>query len=245
MLYAELTTTPTPESYCGVTMGAATIPHKKAQLLEVLVKIGLAYLIGSLLGALVVGKLFGGVDIRRQGSGNAGGTNALRTQGLWFALLVVVVDVGKGALAAGWLPGLEIPGIEAGSISVVWLGTYCGIAAVVGHVFPVFFGFAGGKGVATLVGAVAALSIKAAIVALVCFAVSLLLTGFVGLSSMIATASLSVFAWRSFGVGSPFFGFSVAMLLFVIFTHRSNIVRMRQGTEDRKRSIMLFRRWIN
>lgn len=200
---------------------------------------------GSLLGALIIGKLSGGVDIRREGSGNAGGTNALRTQGFTFALMVVVVDVGKGVLAAGWLPGLEIPGIAAGPLSDLWLGVFCGIAAVVGHVFPIFFGFAGGKGVATLVGAVAALSIKAALVAVACFVLALLLTGYVGLSSMLATASLSVFAWYSWGVTSPFFGFSLAMLAFVIFTHRSNIVRMKKGIEDRNSSVMLFRRWMN
>ncbi|MEM7281252.1 MAG: glycerol-3-phosphate 1-O-acyltransferase PlsY [Pseudomonadota bacterium] len=213
-------------------------------MMEVLVKTGLAYLMGSVLGALLVGKLFGGVDIRKVGSGNAGGTNALRTQGFLFALLVVVVDVGKGALAVAWLPGLAIPGVVPSGWSQVQLACICGAAAVVGHVFPIYFSFKGGKGVATLVGAVAALSIKAALIALLCFVVLLLLSGFVGLSSIVATGSLAVFAWLNFGLNSSWFAFGLGMFLFVLFTHRSNIARMLNGTEDRKRSIMVFHRWL-
>ncbi len=211
---------------------------------EILIKTGIAYLMGSILGALLVGKIFGGVDIRKVGSGNAGGTNALRTQGIWFALLVIVVDIGKGALASGWLPGLTLPGVPESSWSHLQLATVCGAASVVGHVFPIFYGFKGGKGVATLVGAVVALSVEPALIALACFVVVLVLTGFVGLSSILATASLVVYAWSTYGLESSWFWFGLAMLVFVVFTHRGNIKRMLKGTEDRKRAIMVFHRWL-
>ena len=211
---------------------------------EIIVKTGFAYLMGSVLGALLVGRIFGGVDIRKVGSGNAGGTNALRTQGIGFALLVVIVDIGKGALASGWLPGLTLPGIPASGWSELQLATLCGAASVVGHVFPIFYGFKGGKGVATLVGAVVALSVTPALIALACFVAVLVLTGFVGLSSIVATASLVVYAWLTFGVDSSWFWFGLGMFLFVIFTHRSNIGRMLNGTEDKKRRVMVFHRWL-
>ena len=104
-------------------------------MLELGVKFLLSYFIGSLMGAMIVGRFRGGVDIRRLGSGNAGGTNALRTQGLVFAIGVVIIDVGKGAFAAGVIPLLNIPfvGIDP-TISRVWLTLACGAAAVFGHV---------------------------------------------------------------------------------------------------------------
>ena len=108
-----------------------------------------AYLLGSLSGSLLLGKLRG-VDIRTQGSGNAGGTNAFRTQGAKFALGVVVVDIGKGALAA-WL------GLRFAQADTAWLAYVVAFAAVIGHVWPVWHGFRGGKGAATLIGAVAVL----------------------------------------------------------------------------------------
>ena len=113
----------------------------------------MSYLLGSLLGSLVVGWLRGGVDIRKLGSGNAGGTNALRTQGKWFALGVMVIDVGKGILATAVIPGLVIPGVGLDpdiDRSLVLYGV--AFAAIVGHVFPVWFEFRGGKGGATAAG---------------------------------------------------------------------------------------------
>src|SRR6187431_583352 len=113
------------------------------------VKVLLAYLLGSVVGSLVVGRLRGGVDIRKMGSGNAGSTNALRTQGLAFGIWVIIIDVAKGWLAAAWLPGLAIPAIPATNTdAVAWLPAPCAFASIVGHVFPVWHGFRGGKGVA-------------------------------------------------------------------------------------------------
>lgn len=128
--------------------------HYNAPMLELGVTTLLAYLLGSLIGSLIVGRLRGGVDIRNAGSGNPGGTNALRTQGAAFALWVVLIDAGKGWIAVAVLPDLRLPfvGIDP-AIDRLWLTVACGAAVVVGHVYPVWYGFRGGKGAATLVGA--------------------------------------------------------------------------------------------
>jgi glycerol-3-phosphate acyltransferase PlsY len=123
-------------------------------------KILLAYLLGSIVGSLVVGKVWGGVDIRKLGSGNAGSTNALRTQGPAFAVWVILIDVAKGWLAAAVLPGIVLPGVPGSTgAAALWLPAICAVTAILGHVFPVWHGFRGGKGVATLVGAFAGLEL--------------------------------------------------------------------------------------
>src|SRR5690606_22358315 len=122
-------------------------------MIELGLKFTLAYLLGSVLGSLVVGWLRGGVDIRRMGSGNPGGTNAFRTQGKWFALWVMVIDVGKGLLAIALLVPLDLPGVGVDpEIDRLWLTYAVAFAAILGHVFPVWFDFRGGKGGATAAG---------------------------------------------------------------------------------------------
>jgi len=149
-------------------------------MLELGCKTLLAYLLGSIIGSLIVGQLRGGVDIRKMGSGNAGGTNALRTQGLAFAIWVMVIDIGKGWIAAGLLPGLELPFISIDSgVDRVWLAVACATAVVVGHVYPVWYGFRGGKGAATLVGVVLGLKPAALIPLLVVWLIVVMLTGFI------------------------------------------------------------------
>src|SRR3954463_6830574 len=120
-----------------------------------LVKVLASYLLGSLIGSLIVGKLRGGVDIRTQGSGNAGGTNALRTQGKVFALWVMLIDIGKGVAAAWLVPVIPLPVPGGEVLTGAWTAALCGMLAIVGHVFPLFFGFRGGKGAATYAGVVA------------------------------------------------------------------------------------------
>src|SRR5688572_7955044 len=123
-------------------------------MLELGVKSLLAYLLGSIIGSLIVGQLRGGVDIRTLGSGNAGGTNALRTQGKAFAFWVMLIDIGKGIVTVALLPGWEIPGVGIDpQVSREWLTMACAGAVILGHVYPLWFGFRGGKGAATLVGA--------------------------------------------------------------------------------------------
>jgi acyl phosphate:glycerol-3-phosphate acyltransferase len=212
-------------------------------MLELAFKTLLAYLLGSLIGSLIVGQLRGGVDIRTMGSGNAGGTNALRTQGLGFAAWVMLIDLGKGWIAAGWLPWLDIPyvGIDPG-ISRMWLAVACASAAVVGHVYPVWYGFRGGKGAATLIGVLLGLEPIALIPVLLVWLVVVMLTGYVGLATMVAVAAFPVYvAIAGVDPSHALLTFGCAMVAFVCYTHRSNIERMRAGTENRAQRLWLLR----
>ena len=212
-------------------------------MMELGIKVLLGYLLGSVNGSLLIGK-FTGVDIRAVGSGNAGGTNALRTQGLGFALGVMLIDVGKGFVPAWLLPSLGLPGVPPDpTISRTWLMLACGSASVVGHCYPVWFGFAGGKGAATTVGMLIAVAPALLLPGLAVFAGVLMTTGFVGLATITAVTALPVILWWLSGPGSEPTIVTLALLaLFIIFMHRSNIVRMSRGEESRMHKVMLFRR---
>ena len=210
-------------------------------MLELGVKTLIAYLLGSVLGSLAIGRLKG-VDIREQGSGNAGGTNALRTQGWKFAAGVVVIDVGKALLAVGLLPGLDLPlvGIDP-AVSRDWLAVACAVAVVVGHVYPVWYEFRGGKGAATLLGAIAVLAPLGLLPVVIVWLACVMLTGFVGLGTLLGTASLPVYFLLTEPRSPALVAFGLAMAAFVAYTHRSNIQRMRAGNENRARRLWLLR----
>lgn len=213
-------------------------------MLALLIRIVIAYLLGSLMGGLIVGKLKGGVDIRTQGSGNAGGTNALRTQGKLFALWVMLIDVGKGVVAAGVVPWFPLPFLhltQAG-IGLGWISALCGMAVIVGHVWPVFFSFRGGKGMATYVGALAVLSPLALLIAIAGWALCLVLSGYVGLASILAVWVAPVYVLATSGFHAGVFWFALLMALFILYTHRGNLARLRAGTENRFKRAMLLRR---
>lgn len=203
-----------------------------------IVQIVLAYLLGSVSGSILLGRLKK-VDIRQQGSGNAGGTNAFRTQGLVFAVGVVIIDIGKGVLAAWWIPGLSLGGSEP-VLDPVILTMLCGFAAVVGHCFPVWHGFRGGKGAATAVGAIIVIEPWLLIPLLVTWLVMLLLSGYVGLATVTAGFSLLPAAWWL--NDQYLMMFSVAVAVFLLFTHRENIRKLKAGTEYRFERIYLFSR---
>ncbi len=208
-------------------------------IVDLFLKILIAYFLGSLLGSLIIGKLKGGVDIRQQGSGNAGGTNALRTQGWQFALWVMMIDIGKGWLAV-FIATLQLPGIVQPINE--WTAVACAMAVIAGHVFPVWFGFRGGKGAATLVGVVAGLAPTVLPYALGVWLLVLMVFGFVGLATMLSMLSLNF--WIVYFHVMPQFRllvFSTAMTVFVIYTHRTNIARMRVGKENRANRLWLFR----
>lgn len=212
-------------------------------MLELAVKSLFAYLLGSVLGSLVVGRLRGGVDIRSLGSGNAGGTNALRTQGVVFALWVILIDVGKGVIAAAVLPALALPGLPHDvAVDREWLTMACGAAAVVGHVFPVWYGFRGGKGAATLVGVLLGIDPILLLPVLLVWLVVVMATGYVGLATMLAAIAVPVYlVTLAPGPPLPEIAFALAMAGFVVYTHRANIARMRAGTENRARRLWLLR----
>ena len=210
-------------------------------MLELGVKLLMAYLLGTALGSLILG-LFRGVDIRSMGSGNAGATNALRTQGKLFGLLVLLIDVAKGMVAVWWLPGAVLPGIGMDpGVSREWLTVACGFAAILGHVYPVWFDFRGGKGAATVVGVVAALELRLLVPLLLSWFIVLLFSGFVGLATMLSTVALLVAVYVLEPNNVPLLCFCAAVAAFVIYTHRGNISRMRAGTESRVRRLWLFR----
>ncbi len=218
--------------------GRRQIPDNAAVLIAALLLLT-AYLLGSLSGSLLIGRLRG-VDIRSAGSGNAGGTNALRTQGPWFALGTVAIDIGKGALAA-WL-GLRFTpdGLSPEGLSATWPYA-CAFAATLGHVWPVFHGFRGGKGAATLVGGLVLLWPHCLLPTFLAWALALVLGGYVGLATMLAGLSLvpqALFA----GDDRLRLGYAVICAVFLVFTHRSNITRLRAGTESRFERVRVFAR---
>jgi acyl phosphate:glycerol-3-phosphate acyltransferase len=211
------------------------------QMLELGVKILIAYLLGTLLGSLILGRLRG-VDIRRMGSGNAGATNALRTQGKLFGFLVLTVDIAKGVFAVWWLPTAVLPavGIDP-DLPRQWLTLACGFAVIVGHVYPVWFGFRGGKGAATVVGVIAAVDLRLLLPLLVSWFVVLVLWGYVGLATMLSGVALVAAVYVLEPNNVPLLTFCVAVTVFIVYTHRGNIARMRAGQENRVRRLWLFR----
>ncbi len=213
-------------------------------MLELGLKALLSYLLGSIIGSLVVGRLRGGVDIRKVGSGNAGGTNALRTQGKWFALWVIVIDVGKGAIATAVLPGLSLPAVPLDPlVSREWLTVACAGAVIVGHIYPMWYEFRGGKGAATFVGTLIGLQPVLLIPVLIVWLVTVALTGYVGLATMCASASLPVYVCLSaVPPPMPLVTFAIGAALLILFAHRGNVARMLRGNEHRARKLWLLRR---
>jgi glycerol-3-phosphate acyltransferase PlsY len=204
-------------------------------MIELGLKATLAYLLGSVLGSLLVGFFYGGVDIRKLGSGNAGGTNALRTQGKAFALWVMVIDIGKGILAAAVIPSLALPGVAVDAAvdrSLVLYGV--AFAAILGHVFPVWFGFRGGKGGATAAGLICYLAPFTALPVIGSWLLIVFATGFVGLATISASlVAVVVLGFTVLPEQSGLFLWACGTSALLIYAHRGNIRRMLDGTESR------------
>jgi len=213
-------------------------------MLELGVKFLISYFIGSIMGAMIVGKLRGGIDIRTMGSGNAGGTNALRTRGIIFAVGVVLIDIGKGVLGAGVVPGLELPfAATVAAISSLWLTLVCATAAVFGHVWPVYHRFRGGKGAATFVGTLIVVGPELILPLILVWAWTIVISGYVGLATMVAAVAIAVWVGVTrLPADQPLFIYCAVMAFFIIHWHRTNMHRMRAGTEHRNTRVMLFSR---
>jgi glycerol-3-phosphate acyltransferase PlsY len=211
-------------------------------MIELVLKGGLSYLLGSIMGSLAVARLTGGVDIRTLGSGNAGATNALRTQGKKVGLAVLLIDLAKGWIATGVIAPLAVPsGVlpPASTVLASWSASVCGVAVMLGHVYPLWYGFRGGKGVATLLGAVLGIKARLLLPMLLTWLAAVIAFGYVGLASILAALTLPVaVALRS--PPGPLLAFGIVAALLILHTHRSNIARMRQGTESRARRLWLF-----
>ena len=211
--------------------------------MEILIKLVLSYLIGSTSGSILLGKLKG-VDIRNMGSGNAGGTNAFRTQGASFAAGVLGIDILKGFISAKFISAMNLPIFSSSTVDPNLLIILCGVAAVLGHVYPLYHGFRGGKGGGAAVGMVFAISWSSISLAILLWMIILVLTGYVGFGTMLGSISLIYFAYYfEDTINNPYFlPFTVFLSFFIIYTHRSNIKRMLDGTENRFEKAMIFRK---
>ena len=208
---------------------------------ELILKGALAYLLGSFMGSLLLARLTGGADIRTLGSGNAGATNALRTQGRKIGLAVLAIDVAKGwvatALIAPWtMPATIVPPAAA---LASWCVPLCGISVMLGHVYPIWFGFRGGKGVATLLGAVLGIGAWLLLPMVLTWFLVVIAFGYVSLGSMLGAVALAL-ALALTGQSIPLVIFGILSALLILYTHRSNIARLRAGTEPRARRLWLF-----
>jgi glycerol-3-phosphate acyltransferase PlsY len=195
-----------------------------------------AYLLGSIPTALWVGRWFCGVpDIREHGSGNAGATNTFRVIGKKAGSFVLLMDALKGFVAAYFLPNWLLNQEAIAPASLFYFRLACGVLAVVGHIYPVFAQFRGGKGVATILGMMLAIAPATVGVALLVFLAVLGSTRYVSLSSMSAGVAFALLqllpAFRPANGLQVWFGFALAARL--IYTHRANIGRLRSGTESR------------
>lgn len=185
--------------------------------------IGLAYLVGSIPFAFLLARRWGS-DLRQVGSGNLGAANVLRASGVAAGILVALLDIGKGAVSVLLAERLHAggPGVPAAA----------GLAAIAGHIYPVWLRFRGGKGVATACGVFSVLAPSATASALAIFLVSVMMTKYISVGSVVASAALPLMAYGT-GSPGPVVGAAAAASVLVVFRHRSNLARLRDGAERR------------
>ena len=211
-------------------------------MIELILKGALSYLLGSIMGGLVIGRLTGGVDIRTLGSGNAGATNALRTLGKKVGLAVLAMDVAKGWIATAMIAPWPMPAAMVstdGAALAPWCAPLCGIAVMLGHVYPLWFGFRGGKAVATLFGAVLGINARLLLPMALAWLTVVIAFGYVSLGSIVASLAL-LMAIALTSPRAPLLIFGAVSALLILYTHRSNIGRLNAGTEPRARRLWLF-----
>jgi glycerol-3-phosphate acyltransferase PlsY len=184
-----------------------------------------SYLLGSVPTSYIVGRWIAGKDLRQHGSKNLGATNVYRVLGLKYAIPVAFVDVTKGVVAVTVIA----PQVSAEP----WVPIAFATAAVLGHVFPVFLKFRGGKGVATAGGAVLVLAPTALAVSLVVWVVALTLTGYMSVASVLGALVFPVAVWFTTPEDVYTFGAGLVLAAFIVFTHRTNIRRLALGIENR------------
>ncbi len=194
--------------------------------------ISMAYLIGSVPTALWVSRIFFGIDIREHGSGNMGATNTFRVLGTWYGIFVLVIDMGKGIAAVQLYRCLHTD--DWWSHEIMFWQLVFGLVAIAGHIFPVFAGFRGGKGVATLFGVVLAIQPWTALISVLAFLIVVLLTRYISagsLAGVIVFAACVFFVFRETDLYIRWFAGLSALL--VIFLHRKNLLRLWKGTENK------------
>ncbi|MCA1058722.1 glycerol-3-phosphate 1-O-acyltransferase PlsY [Rossellomorea aquimaris] len=181
----------------------------------------LSYLLGSIPSGLLIGKTFYGKDIREHGSGNLGGTNTFRTLGVKAGMVVTIMDILKGTLAT------LLPLMLSSDVHMLLAGVF----AVIGHMYPVFANFRGGKAVATSAGVLLGYNYILFIILLAVFFLCLYLTKYVSLSSMIA--AVLAFTYSVFTGDIPLIIVVGILTIFVVYRHRANIVRIKNKTEPK------------
>lgn len=191
--------------------------------LEIMVIVA-SYLLGSVSFSVLLAKMLKGIDIRQHGSGNAGATNTLRVLGKGPAILVLVLDVLKGVIAV-WA-GNSLFGWGT------WAAALCGIAAIVGHNWPVYFNFRGGKGIATTIGVMVTLAFWPALFAGIIAILSIVITRYVSLGSLIFVALTPVFLLFT-DYTHPILWTSIIIAIFAYWRHRTNIVKIAGGRENK------------
>jgi len=206
----------------------------------------LSYLIGAFPTAVVVGRLLKGIDVRQHGSGNAGATNAWRVLGWRGGLPVALIDVAKGVVPAVGIARLPIGPLP---FSLEIVAILCGLAAVLGHVFPIYTGFRGGKGVATAGGMLIATAPVPVACALGVFLLLVFLFGKISLGSILAAWAIPVSALlldRLTTLSYPplLIGLTGGLAVFILYTHRSNIGRLLRGEERSFPQLQLWRRLL-
>jgi len=192
----------------------------------------LAYLLGSIPTAVWYGKTFHKIDVREHGSGNAGATNTLRVLGNKAGFVVLFIDLLKGFLATSLS---YFSYFEMGSQSYFNFQMVLGITAVIGHVFPLFAGFKGGKGIATLLGMAIALNWQIALICIIAFVTIVWITKYISVGSMSAAILAALLSF------SPYFyynnvianSFFCTIAILVVYTHRANIKRLKAGNENK------------
>lgn len=199
---------------------------------EHIVYIIVAYLLGSVPSAVWIGQIFYGIDVREYGSGNAGATNTFRVLGKKAGIPVLLIDIFKGYCAVN-LP-LFFGAYIQGSVALVNLQLAIAVAALLGHIFPLYVGFRGGKGIATLLGIVLAVDLYAALSAIVVFILVLSISKYVSLSSMIASIVFPVviIVIEKTQITSLVV-FSLFIAIMVLITHQKNIERLMRGEESK------------
>ena len=201
----------------------------------------MAYLLGSIPTAVWIGKIFYGIDVREYGSGNAGATNTFRVLGKKAGIPVMLIDILKG-FTATWLARFIGTSVTGGPHSLlINYQLALGIAAVMGHLFTVFAGFRGGKGIATLFGMVLAVNIAAALLCVVVFLLVLLITRYVSLSSISGgfTYLVGVSLIYNKNTNNMVVIFGMCICLLILVTHQKNIERLLKGKESK---VNLFKR---
>jgi glycerol-3-phosphate acyltransferase PlsY len=184
-----------------------------------------SYLLGSISFSVLMVRILKGIDVRQHGSGNAGATNTLRLLGWGPAILVFALDIFKGT-AAVWLGSALAPDGD------VWLPVFCGLLVIAGHNWPIFFGFKGGKGIATTIGVTAFLFFLPALYAGIIGLAAVVITRYVSLGSLLFTGLLPV-SLALTDYPKPFLWMSLLIMIFAWYRHRTNIVKLLKGQENK------------